>query len=320
MGIFTLDLDDSPGSPPSVRSFESSMKSMSEPVIDVAVPINIKRPDAAAKGRLAKPITISGSIGQMNYSAEGSTKPMPLPYGNHKGRGGMLVHEHARSASEETIDCEHQYPRSDHVGLSRGALADEASNWDYEKPVVGIEDYEFEASGPPVTVGVEWEFLINPESSPYGNMDVIPETGNPAPVVTRPGAIDNLPQVYHVAKALNEANIRAATGSEVQYAFVNLAYAAARFPDVDHQKVKNERFKDYFIVRVDASVRDDGLKMEAEKWKSVEIASAVVTPTRLVEIEKAFQVILDTFHVKTNDSYGLHVVSYLILTFFLYRR
>ncbi|KJR88582.1 uncharacterized protein SPSK_07165 [Sporothrix schenckii 1099-18] len=310
-GIFTLDLGDEPGTPPSVRSSVVSMTSDQDPVVSVAVPVDMKRADDIAKGRVARPITISNSMGVMrNRSAAASASAilgtvLSVPQADLDV--ARLFEQRDGSDSDETIDCGHGYPRGDRVAPSREELAEEAAKWQYDKPVVSPEDHLHEVDGPDVTVGIEWEFFIDPQSSPYGDMDKVPDTGYPAPVVTRPGTIENLPQVYHVAKALNDANIRAATRCEVQYALVNPTYAALRFPDVDHLKIKNDRFSEYFIVGVDASVRDDGLKMEKEKWKSVEIASAVVTAKRLGEVEKAFEIILETFHVKTNDSYGLHV-------------
>jgi hypothetical protein len=58
MDIFPMDLDDDLGKPQSVRSSASSMDSATESVIAVAVPIDIKRLHAAAKGRVARPMTI----------------------------------------------------------------------------------------------------------------------------------------------------------------------------------------------------------------------------------------------------------------------
>ncbi|CAK7217397.1 hypothetical protein SCUCBS95973_003136 [Sporothrix curviconia] len=186
-------------------------------------------------------------------------------------------------------------------------MVDESKTWACGLPIVPDCDRASEAGGPPVTVGVEWEFLVDPSTGPYGPFIKLPGDEHFVPSVSRPDSLHNQLHLYHLSKALNDAGILAATGPEVKYALEKPGYAKARFPHVDHGLPLCERFKDYFVISVDASVVDDGMKMPNEKWASVEVASPVMTISELHKIDAAFGLLLEAFRLKTNMSYGLHV-------------
>ena len=325
-----------------------------------AVPIDIQRPGLTRelshatrhglRAHLSDPI-------DMDRPMHGTKGPChPTPYGNHKHRGpappridvpnlanldDIAVGEQAESsfahrfphevgfvgeaAQRTTIKpCDHWHHSKSSVGRPMGLpdsiVIDETKNWSCDLPDIPMKDRASEVGGPPVTVGVEWEFLVDPSAGPYGSFDGLPGDQYFVPSVNRAGSLDNQVHLYHISKALNDAGFLAATGPEVDYAFEKLGYAKARFPLVDHDLPFSERFKEYYIIRVDASVMDDGIKMPSEKWAPVEVASPVLTLAEMHKLDAAFGLLLSSFLIKTNTSYGLHVVSvgFLLSLLFLF--
>ncbi|CAK7236055.1 hypothetical protein SBRCBS47491_009505 [Sporothrix bragantina] len=193
------------------------------------------------------------------------------------------------------------------MGLPSSFIENEIKKWNCDLPEVPRKDRASEVNGPPVTLGVEWEFLVDPSTGPYGPFIKMPGDEHFVPSLSSATAHENKLHLYHISKALNDAGILAAAGPEVDFAMEKHGYAKARFPLLDHRLPLYERFKDYFIVRVDASVADDPLKMADKKWPSAEVSSPVMTLADLHKVDAAYGVLMGKFRIKTNLTYGVHV-------------
>ncbi|CAK7201802.1 hypothetical protein SEUCBS139899_004517 [Sporothrix eucalyptigena] len=310
-------------------------------------PISIKRPgDPDESSPKRRKVGASGPVNAVQLVHGMGLSLPPQPYGNHKHRGGphngcvsqrlatilaahngtiegddvplsesqdpVLDFDGTRTGTASELPvmpsaiCSHpnHRPRGVPMGLPPSISGNYKTKWQPELP---SGDFKREHEPSQLTIGIEWEVLLDPNSGPYGNLNTIPDGTYPVPSVDSATALSNQVHVYHVVRALNEAGIPAAAGAEIDYALVKPGYARARFPLVNHDLPPTERFNKYHVVRVDNSVADDGLKMPHTKWLPIEVESAVVTIARLPVVDKAFKAVLTQFRAKTNDSYGLHV-------------